>query len=78
MIESHQTMRKETDLLGEKEIPEDALYGIHSLRARENFPDSTAFPQEWYKAIGMVKQACYLTVIRYPVSRIQDTIKLQN
>jgi aspartate ammonia-lyase len=30
-------MRIEKDLLGEREIPEDALYGIHSLRACENF-----------------------------------------
>src|ERR1035438_5252862 len=54
-------MRKESDLIGEKEIPEDALYGIHSLRAKENFPDTAIFPVEWYKAAGLVKHACYLT-----------------
>ncbi len=31
-------MRIETDLLGSKEIPADALYGIHTARAVENFP----------------------------------------
>ncbi|MCX6252121.1 MAG: lyase family protein [Bacteroidetes bacterium] len=54
-------MRKESDFIGEREIPEDVFYGIHALRARENFPDITPFPVEWYKAIGLVKQACYLT-----------------
>ncbi|MDR2489500.1 MAG: aspartate ammonia-lyase [Desulfovibrio sp.] len=30
-------MRVEKDFLGEREIPAEALYGIHSLRAAENF-----------------------------------------
>jgi aspartate ammonia-lyase len=30
--------RTEHDLLGEREVPADAYYGIHTLRARENFP----------------------------------------
>jgi len=54
-------MRIESDYLGTREIPDDALYGIHSLRAKENFPDTTAFHIEWYKAIGFVKRSCYLT-----------------
>jgi len=58
-------MRKEKDFLGELEIPSEALYGIHSCRARENFPDKTAFHKEWYEAIGLVKQACYLTCREY-------------
>lgn len=53
-------MRKETDYLGEKEITENALYGIHSIRAKENFPDETAFHAEWYRAMGVVKQSCFL------------------
>lgn len=58
-------MRLEKDYIGSRELPEDALYGIHALRARENFPDHSPFPLEWYKAIGMVKKACYLTVEAY-------------
>ena len=54
-------MRKESDFIGTVEIWDDALYGIHSVRARENFPDHTQFPIEWYKAVGIVKEACYLT-----------------
>jgi len=47
------------------QIPEEALYGIHSLRARNNFPDRTPFHAEWYRALGLVKKACYLTARDY-------------
>jgi aspartate ammonia-lyase len=30
--------RRETDLLGPRDVPADALWGIHTLRAMENFP----------------------------------------
>ncbi|MFC2150954.1 lyase family protein [Bacteroidota bacterium] len=53
--------RIEKDFLGEKQINKNALYGIHSLRARDNFPDNTPFHIEWYKAIGLTKLACYMT-----------------
>jgi aspartate ammonia-lyase len=52
--------RMEKDVLGEMAVPEDALYGIHALRARQNFPGDTPFPLEWYRATGVVKKACYL------------------
>jgi aspartate ammonia-lyase len=54
-------MRLESDIIGELEISNDVLYGIHSLRAVENFPDKTPFAIEWYKAIGITKLACYNT-----------------
>ena len=54
-------MRIEKDFLGEKRINKNDLFGIHSLRARENFPDTTPFHIEWYKAIGLTKLACYMT-----------------
>jgi aspartate ammonia-lyase len=57
--------RTEKDSLGEKEIPADALYGIHALRAKENFPGNTPFPYEWYKAVGTTKLACYLTCNKF-------------
>ena len=31
-------MRVEHDLLGEREVPDEALYGVQTLRAAENFP----------------------------------------
>jgi aspartate ammonia-lyase len=52
-------MRLEKDSISSKEIPDNALYGIHSVRARENFPDNTPIPEEWYRAVGTVKLACY-------------------
>ena len=54
-------MRTESDFIGQRDIPKDALWGIHSLRAKENFPDQTTFHKEWFMAIGIVKQACYQT-----------------
>ena len=30
--------RQETDLLGTRDVPADALWGVHTLRAIENFP----------------------------------------
>jgi aspartate ammonia-lyase len=58
-------MRTEKDFLGERRLPEEALYGIHSLRAKENFPDRTPFHTEWYKATALVKQACYITYRKF-------------
>lgn len=54
-------MRTETDSLGTMEVPDTVLYGIHSARAGKNFPCDPPFSPEWYKAVGLVKQACYLT-----------------
>lgn len=58
-------MRIEKDFIGEIEIPDDALYGIHSQRAKNNFPDNTQFSLNWYKALALVKKACYLTYIDF-------------
>lgn len=58
-------MRTEKDILGTKEIDDQALYGIHALRARENFPGNSLFNLNWYKAMGLVKHACYLTYEKY-------------
>lgn len=57
--------RIEKDTIGLKEIPSDALYGIHSVRARENFPGAGTFPVEWYKAVGSTKLACYNTYRKF-------------
>lgn len=58
-------MRIEKDIIGEKEIPGEALYGIHSVRAKENFPADSPFHVEWYRAVGLTKLACYKTYIRF-------------
>ena len=55
-------MRTESDLLGEREVPEDAYWGIHTLRARENFPLSgRASNAHLVTAMARVKIACALT-----------------
>ena len=55
------TTRVETDLLGEKEVPSDALYGIATARAVENY-DITGIRLDHYpefiKALAMTKKAC--------------------
>ncbi|WP_100488915.1 aspartate ammonia-lyase [Sporolactobacillus pectinivorans] len=54
-------MRMEHDLLGEKEVPADAYYGVQTLRAAENFPiTGYSIHTELIKAIAMVKKAAAL------------------
>jgi aspartate ammonia-lyase len=63
--------RVEKDSLGQKQIPSDALYGIHAVRAKENFPGNTQFPVEWYKAVGITKLACYKTYNKFRNAAIE-------
>ena len=41
------SMRREHDLLGDRDVPAEAYYGVHTLRAVENFP-ITATPISIY------------------------------
>jgi aspartate ammonia-lyase len=52
--------RIETDLLGNRQVPAHVLWGIHTLRAIENFPlmHQNIHP-ELIKAYGAVKLACF-------------------
>lgn len=56
--------RTETDMLGERDLPADALFGIHTLRATENFDVSGIrlrdFP-EFVQSLAMVKKAAART-----------------
>ena len=52
-------MRKESDFLGSVDIPDDVLYGIHSLRAQNNFPHRQDFDLQWFQAMGQVKLAVF-------------------
>jgi aspartate ammonia-lyase len=57
--------RIEKDYLGELPVPEDAYYGIHTVRAAQNFPVSNfRVPKEFIMALAEVKQACTLANIR--------------
>ncbi len=59
------TTRTESDFLGTMQVPAHALYGIHSMRAKENFLYHKPFHIEWYKAVGLVKMAAYQTYRNY-------------
>ena len=49
--------RVEKDSIGEKNIPHNALYGIHTVRALENFPsDGLRVPGELIRAIILIKR----------------------
>ena len=53
--------RTEKDSLGTRNVPEDAYYGIQTLRATENFPVSGIMPRpEFINAYVMVKKAAAL------------------
>ena len=52
--------RREHDLLGERDVPADVYWGVHTLRALENFPISGqtigSYP-DLVRALALVKQA---------------------
>jgi aspartate ammonia-lyase len=55
--------RKEHDLLGEREVPDEALYGVQTLRAMENFPITGIALREFpvlIEALAAVKEAAAL------------------
>jgi aspartate ammonia-lyase len=53
------TKRQESDLLGTREIPQNALWGIHTLRARENFHvTGRKADLQLIHSYGTVKTAC--------------------
>ena len=55
------TTRLEHDLLGEREVPAEAYYGIHTVRALENFPVSgQRLHPELIRALAEVKKAAAL------------------
>lgn len=57
------SLRTEHDLLGDRKVPADAYYGVHTLRAVENFPITgtpiSIYP-ELIKALACIKQAAAL------------------
>ena len=54
--------RTEHDLIGEYQVPAEALYGVHTARSVENFPlTGRRMHQAWIHAMGDVKHACART-----------------
>lgn len=70
-------MRKEHDFLGELEIPDEAYYGVQTMRAMENFRITgyTADPM-FIKALGLVKKAAALANMRVGNLRKEKGIAL--
>jgi aspartate ammonia-lyase len=59
-MKSQQNVRREHDLLGERDVPGDVLYGVQTLRAIENFAISGVELAEFptlIAALAMVKEA---------------------
>src|SRR3954463_16009922 len=59
-----QPVRAEHDLLGDRFVPADAYYGIHTLRALENFPitgTAISIYPDLVTALACVKQAAAIT-----------------
>ena len=53
--------RVEHDLLGDREVPGDAYWGVHTLRARENFPithQTIGHTPDLVVALAQIKRAC--------------------
>ena len=61
-------IRIEHDLLGEKEVPFDSYYGIHTVRALENFQISgqeVGKNLDFIRALGQVKKASAQTNVQF-------------
>src|SRR5687767_4103060 len=59
----NESVRIEHDLIGDREIPAAAYYGVHTLRARENFPitgTAISIYPDLIVALACVKQAAAL------------------
>lgn len=70
-------MRKEKNSIGEELIPDDALYGINAIHAKNNFPGNSLFNFNWYKAVGLVKKAVYQSLQKYQ-SELRNRYPEQN
>jgi fumarate hydratase class II len=57
--------RKESDCLGEVQVPASALYGGQTQRAIHNFPISgRTLPREFIRALGLIKEAACLANVQ--------------
>ncbi|MGU3423232.1 aspartate ammonia-lyase, partial [Methylobacterium sp. D54C] len=62
-VASAAATRTEHDLLGDREVPQTAYWGIHTLRAVENFPitgTTLATCPDLIRALAETKQAAAL------------------
>jgi aspartate ammonia-lyase len=71
--------RREKDMLGERDVPDDALYGIQTLRALENFPITGVAIREFpslVAALATVKAAAALANVELGLldSKVADAV----
>lgn len=65
--------RLESDSIGEMEIPENAYYGVQSLRARENFPiTGTKLHPVFIKNLAQIKRAA--AIVNRKAGRLKPEI----
>src|SRR5262245_27175488 len=58
------TTRMEHDLLGDREVPAEAYWGVHTLRSLENFPitgQRIGSYSDLIRALALVKHAAAIT-----------------
>ena len=62
LMQGDETYRSESDSVGTKKVPKNAYYGVHSLRAVENFSISgTRLHPEMINSLARLKKACAIT-----------------
>ena len=61
MMSQIEGCRMERDIVGERSVPAEAYYGVHTLRAMENFPiTGQRMHPEMVRALAQIKKACAL------------------
>lgn len=69
------TKRQESDLIGTREIPADALYGVQTLRGIENFPISNFHLDQYplfIKGLAITKEAA--AIANHEMGLLPDTM----
>ncbi len=62
MVQKRKGYRIETDSIGSREVPEEAYYGVQTLRAAENFPiTGLHVHREMIRSMAQVKEAAAVT-----------------
>ncbi len=72
--EARDNVRSEHDLLGDRDVPATAYWGVHTLRAVENFPITGQTIGSWpafVRALALVKQAAAQT--NYELGLLDET-----
>ncbi len=60
-MDDDRRVRRETDLLGARDVPSERLWGVHTLRALENSPaGGSPVPLSLIRALAQVKKSCAL------------------